>query len=85
MDGMDAINSAQMMLQSKQESCKNCGGMFFDQAFMIRRLSKLVIGAPTDQLIPIPVLKCTDCGMPIEDMIPNIKDDEDDKIIKLQT
>ncbi len=80
----------QMLLtQSKPEVCPNCDGNFFKQTFMFRRVSKILVGAPQDQLIPIPVFRCDDCGTPIGDMVPDDNDDtptndnSEGKIIKM--
>jgi len=72
--------------QSKPEICGNCDGQFFRQTFMFRRISKILVGAPQDQLVPIPVFRCDDCGTPIGDMVPDDKDDDvdDSNIIKMK-
>jgi len=57
---------------SKQEHCVRCDGIFFEERIMIRRISKLLSGAPADQLIPMSVIVCADCYTPIEDTIPKI-------------
>lgn len=78
-----------LLTQSKPEICPNCDGNFFRQTFMFRRVSKILVGAPQDQLIPIPVFRCDDCGTPIGDMVPDNDVDEvnnesdEGKIIKL--
>lgn len=80
-----------LLKNSKPEVCPNCDGSFFKQTFMFRRVSKILVGAPQDQLVPIPVFRCDDCGTPIGDMVPEDGDaeqaqnDSDDggKIIKL--
>jgi len=76
----------QLLAQSIQEDCKNCGGVMFKQSFMFRRISKILVGATQDQLVPIPVFRCDDCGTPIGDMIPEDDEQEqseDSKIIKM--
>ena len=81
------MDPRQLLSQSVPEDCKNCGGMMFKQSFMFRRISKILIGATQDQLVPIPVFRCDDCGSPIGDMVPNDdeqdNDDTQDNIIKM--
>ena len=60
-----------LLKNSKPEVCPNCDGSFFKQTFMFRRVSKILVGSPQDQLVPIPVFRCDDCGTPIGDMVPN--------------
>jgi hypothetical protein len=76
-----------LLSQSKPEVCPNCEGNFFRQTFMFRRVSKILVGAPQDQLIPIPVFRCDDCGTPIGDMVPDANETEsqtdEGKIIKM--
>lgn len=79
-----------LLKNSKPEVCPNCDGSFFKQTFMFRRVSKILVGSPQDQLVPIPVFRCDDCGTPIGDMVPdddagNAQSDNDDdgKIIKM--
>lgn len=51
-------------------ACDNCGGMFFKQSVMLRKVSKLLVGSDQDMLIPVPVFRCDDCGYINEEFIP---------------
>ena len=42
--------------------CEECESKFFVEAYMIRKASKLLTGAEQDTIIPIPVMRCADCG-----------------------
>jgi hypothetical protein len=81
------ISPQQLIAQSVPEECENCGGEFFTQAFMFRRVSKILVGGTQDQLLPIPVFKCMDCGSPIMDMVPKdeepVNNNREGKIIQL--
>jgi hypothetical protein len=68
---LHGISPAQLLSQSTPEVCSNCDGRFFAQTFMFRRVSKILVGSPQDQLVPIPVFRCDDCGTPIGDMMPD--------------
>ena len=37
---------------------------------MFKKVSKLLTGSPTDQVAPIQVFRCMDCGMPCEELMP---------------
>lgn len=39
----------------------SCGSLIFNQATKLKKLSKLLIGAEDDQLVPIPALYCIKC------------------------
>lgn len=39
-----------------------CGGELFMSAMKFRKLPKLLIGTPEDQLVPIQVFVCMKCG-----------------------
>lgn len=71
LQGMSPVG---LLAQSVPEECANCGGRFYRQTFMFRRVSKILVGSPQDQLVPIPVFRCDDCGTPIGDMIPDEND-----------
>jgi hypothetical protein len=52
-----------ILQQSTPELCE-CGSRYFKLVYVIRKVSKLLIGAPEDQYMPIPVYRCDDCGRP---------------------
>lgn len=56
--------------QSEAMDCENCGGIFFKESIMIRRVSKLLIGGPKDAIIPVPIMRCEDCGEVLKDLAP---------------
>lgn len=81
LQGMSPVG---LLAQSVPEECTSCGGRFYKQTFMFRRVSKILVGSPQDQLVPIPVFRCDDCGTPIGDMIPDeneLMSDNDSAII----
>jgi len=41
---------------------EDCESTVFDQAFYIRKASKLLTGDIKDKIIPIPIFKCAICG-----------------------
>lgn len=42
--------------------CKECQGEVFSQQYILKRLSALQSGSPTDTVVPIPVFICLNCG-----------------------
>lgn len=48
------------MKNAKDIFCK-CGGGIFTQSLKLKRVSKLLIGADEDAIVPIPVLTCILC------------------------
>ena len=42
--------------------CESCGGIYFDQALILRKASGILTGTGKDSYLPIPVFKCTSCG-----------------------
>ena len=41
---------------------KECESKYFNESYIIRKASKLLTGADKDKIIPIPVMRCADCG-----------------------
>jgi len=58
---------------AKPVSCENCGGQFFKQSVMLRKIAKLLVGTDQDMLVPVPVFRCDDCGYVNEEFIPKEK------------
>ena len=48
--------------QTTEMVCEECGCKYFNESYLIRKASKLLTGAPQDTIIPIPVMRCADCG-----------------------
>lgn len=51
--------------------CSGCGGLFFTPSFIVKKISKIITGQTTDQLAPIQVLRCADCGEVLKESIPD--------------
>ena len=45
-------------------TCENtvCESKYFIESYIIRKASKLLTGADKDRIIPIPIMRCADCG-----------------------
>ena len=42
--------------------CSECDSEYFQQATQFRKASRLLTGAAKDTMIPIPTMRCADCG-----------------------
>jgi hypothetical protein len=43
-------------------TCDSCGGMFFKEVVIIKRVSKILTATPKDTDVPFPVYMCEKCG-----------------------
>jgi len=50
--------------------CDECGGKIFRQASMFKRLSALLSPTGKEQIVPIPVFRCDDCGHINNEFLP---------------
>jgi len=53
--------------------CKSCGCIFFSNVIILKKISKIATGTTNDQLVPIQVLRCSDCYEVLEESVPNPK------------
>ena len=42
--------------------CGDCGGMFFKEVSMLKKVSKILTGSHEDTIIPFPTYMCNECG-----------------------
>ena len=50
--------------------CESCNNNTFKETLWLRKESRFLSGLPTDRVVPIQVLVCTKCDVPVEDFIP---------------
>ena len=69
-------NQQEFLDISKTESieCHHCGGLFFNQAVLLRVVSKFYTQTGKDEPLPIPVFICQSCNTPLKKFFPNIAD-----------
>lgn len=41
--------------------CESCEGQTFTPVVFLRKISRLITGSPTDQIIPIDTFQCSEC------------------------
>lgn len=51
-------------------ACKKCGGEVFVQGFAWRKISKLVTNKPKDEVFPVELFLCGDCGEVLDELLP---------------
>jgi|TARA_R110002012_G_C11605892_1_gene607747 DNA-directed RNA polymerase subunit RPC12/RpoP len=51
--------------------CEECESEFFEEIICIRKVSRLLVGAQDDSLIPMKTYRCADCKHLNEDFKPN--------------
>jgi hypothetical protein len=51
-------------------ACKKCGGEIFVQGFGFRKISKLLTGKTKDEVLPVELFLCGDCGEVLNDLLP---------------
>jgi hypothetical protein len=42
--------------------CENCGGIYFREVILLKRVPALMTGSPEDTNVPFSVTKCDSCG-----------------------
>ena len=47
---------------SPNVECEKCKNIFFDKVTIIKKISKLLVGTPEDQLVPMETYRCSECG-----------------------
>ena len=60
----------QVDITATTEVLCGCGSKTFKDTMYIRKESRLMSGLPTDRLVPIQLIACTECKELVEDFIP---------------
>lgn len=62
------------LTKTEAVACKKCGGEVFVQGFAFRKVSKLVTGKSKDEILPIELFLCGDCGEVLDELlVPGFK------------
>ena len=78
MEGQQGLPLGMTLNDARDMDCE-CGNKTFMPAFRFKKLSKLMTGQPNDSIIPIELYLCTQCGKPLQELLP---DELRDKQIK---
>ena len=60
------------MSDLKDILCENCEGTVFREATMFKKLSALLSPTGKEQIIPIPVFRCDECGHINKGFLPQL-------------
>lgn len=55
-------NNTKMILESPNVVCPKCGSKIFKECVVLKKISPILAGTPTEQMFPIPVYVCATCG-----------------------
>lgn len=60
-------------------TCESCGSETFQEALLLRKVSKFLTGQAQDGILPIPTFVCSKCGHVNQEFYPKelIKDDKE--------
>ena len=50
--------------------CDECKNTTFNEAMVMRKVSRLLTGAPKDSYVPVPVFLCSACGHLNDEFLP---------------
>ena len=50
--------------------CENCGSKFFRQVSAFKKLSALISPSGKEQVVPVPVFRCDECGHINKEFLP---------------
>jgi len=50
--------------------CESCEGEVFQEGFLLRKVSKVLIASDKDQYMPIPVMVCVKCDHVNQEFLP---------------
>lgn len=64
------MSASQVISQSSAVNCQSCGSAFFETSIIFRKLSKILTGSSSDQLVPIMGYRCQDCHEILRETIP---------------
>lgn len=67
---MEDLGATEMMSNTEPIVCEKCGCDRFVQVTLLRKVSRFVIGASEDGVIPIPTFSCQKCGHVNEEFLP---------------
>jgi hypothetical protein len=77
---IDQFNQPQIDLKDTKDVMCTCGNVIFMPALRVRKASKLLTGGDRDTIIPIDIFLCTNCGTPLQELLPDaLKTSKEDK------
>lgn len=74
---MEELKSNVSLGLTKEVKCEKCENTTFTEAFLLRKVSRLITGAAKDAVMPITIFCCFLCGTPIPETVPNELKEQD--------
>jgi uncharacterized Zn finger protein len=87
---MNSIQPKIDLRNTETIKCDNCGGIYFKEVILLKKVSKLLTGSHEDTMVPFPIYKCDTCGHvnegfnPFEDVIEKLESHDTSTQIKTQ-
>lgn len=53
---------------SEDMICEECGNIYFESIFRIKKLSALFSPTGQETMVPVQLMRCTDCGEILDDL-----------------
>jgi len=77
-----ALPKSQVTLRDTHAvECDECKNTTFREVVMMRRVSRLLTGAPKDSYMPIPSFECASCGHVNDEFLPAELKPEPSKLV----
>ena len=57
-------------LSDARDIACECGNKIFMDGFSFKKVSRLITGGAKDAVLPIQLYLCTQCGKPLQDLLP---------------
>jgi DNA-directed RNA polymerase subunit RPC12/RpoP len=57
-------------LNDARDVACECGNKIFMDGFSFKKVSRLITGGPKDAILPIQLYLCTQCGKPLQELLP---------------
>ena len=64
----------QLLSQATDLVCTNCESIVFTPVVFMKKISKMLTGAPQDMLYPVQAYRCADCGELPQEFIPKTEE-----------
>lgn len=58
-------------LKDARDMTCECGNKIFMDGFSFKKVSRLITGGAKDAVIPVQLYLCTQCGKPLDDLLPD--------------
>jgi DNA-directed RNA polymerase subunit RPC12/RpoP len=68
---MDQQQIMKHLKDSTGIKCEKCEHQVFTESYIIRKISKILVGAVSDVVVPVPIFSCASCGHINDDFKPN--------------